>query len=64
MGKRGGIGGMGWVQVLNCGILKFVKNGGGRASFISYFQNRHSQGRGLHPYHIFIIGVVNGGGVS
>ena len=36
--------------------------GGGGASSISYIQNRHSQGVGLHPDHIFIIGVVRGGG--
>ena len=39
--------------------------GGGGASSISYIQNRHSQGVGIHPDHIFIIGVVMwGGGVN
>ena len=45
--------------------LFYIQNrhsqGGGSLS-ISYIHNWRSQGGGAHPYHIFMIGVVRGGG--
>jgi hypothetical protein len=39
--------------------FSYIQN---KALLISYIQNRHSQRVTLHPDHIFIIGVVRGGG--
>ena len=61
---------IGWLLVwLWGGRRPYIQNkrSQGGALSLSYIHNRHSHrwGRGLlHPYHIFRIGVVRGGGAS